>query len=94
MKRSIRFAGGVLGAIEFVAFALAAIGLVAVGPFIWCYRLFAGEHFVWAALVCICWLYSVAIVGFEVRRRAITAISFGVFLAWLVVLVWVFHLGA
>jgi hypothetical protein len=91
MKRSIELAGGALQAFEFVVFVCAATALVAVGPFIWSYRLFTGDRVAAASGVAILWLASVVTVVREVRRKAITVVSFGVFLTWLVVLVWVFH---
>ncbi len=91
MKRSIEFAGGALEAFEFVVFVCAAIALVAVGPLIWCYRLFTADRVAGATIVAILWLASVVTVAREVRRKAITVVSFGVLLTWLVVLVWVFH---
>jgi hypothetical protein len=91
MKRSIEFAGGVLQAIEFVVFVCGAVALVAIGPFIWIYRLFGADRIAWAAIVALCWLGSVVTVGRDVRRGAITLVSFGLFLAWLVLLGYVFH---
>jgi hypothetical protein len=91
MKRSIELAGGALQAFEFVVFVCAAIALVAIGPFIWSYRLFTTDRVSAASIVAILWLTSVVTVAREVRRKAITVVSFGVFLTWLVVLVWVFH---
>jgi hypothetical protein len=91
MKRSIELAGGALQAFEFVVFVCAAIALVAIGPFIWSYRLFTTDRVGTASIVAILWLASVVTVAREVRRKAITVVSFGVFLTWLVVLVWVFH---
>lgn len=90
MKRSIEFAGGALQAFEFVVFVCAATALVAIGPMIWFYRLLTADRVVWAAVVAILWLTSVGTVAREVRRKAITLVSFGIFLTWLVVLVWVF----
>jgi hypothetical protein len=91
MKRSIELTGGALQAVEFVVFVCAAIALVAIGPLIWFYRLFTADRFAWSAAVAILWLGSVVTVAREVRRKAITVVSFGVFLAWLVVLVWIFR---
>ena len=91
MKRSIELAGGALQAFEFVVFVCAATALVAIGPMIWSYRLFTADRIVGAAVVAILWLTSVVTIAREVRRKAITVLSFGVFLTWLVVLVWVFH---
>jgi hypothetical protein len=91
MKRSIELAGGALQAFEFVVFVCAATALVAIGPMIWSYQLFTADRVVGAAVVGILWLASVVTVAREVRRKAITVVSLGVFLTWLVVLVWVFH---
>ena len=91
MKRSIELAGGALQAIEFVVFVCAAIALVVIGPLIWFYRLFSADHMAGAAAVAVLWLGSVVTVGREVKRKAITVVSFSVFLTWLVVLVWVFR---
>ena len=91
MKHSIKIAGEALQAFEFVVFVCAATALVGIGPFIWFYRLFAGDRLGAASVVAILWLASVITVAFEVRRKAITVVSFGVFLTWLVGLVWVFH---
>ena len=91
MKRSIEFAGGALQAFEFVVFVCAATALVAFSPLIWSYRLFTENRVAWAAVVPILWLGYVVIVAREVRRKAITVVSFGIFLTWLVVLVWAFH---
>jgi hypothetical protein len=91
MRRSIELAGGALQAIEFVVFVGAAIALVAIGPLIWIRRLLIADQLVLAVVVVILWLGSVIGVAREVRRRAITVVSFGIFLAWLVVLVWVFR---
>jgi len=74
-----------------VVFVCAATALVAVGPMVWSYRLFTADHVAGAAVIAILWLASVVTVAREVRRRAITVVSFGVFLAWLVILVWVFR---
>jgi hypothetical protein len=89
MKRFIEIAGGTLQAIEFVVFVCAATALVALGPPIWSCRLFASDCVAGAAVVAILWLGSVVMVTREIRRKAITVISLGVFLTWLVVLVWV-----
>jgi hypothetical protein len=91
MKRSIELVGGALEALEFVVFVCAATALVAVGPVIWFYRLFIAGRVAWAGFVAVLWLASVLTVAREVRRKAITVISFGVFLAWLVILVYVFR---
>lgn len=91
MKRFLKFAGEALEAIEFLAFVCAAIALVAVGPFVWIYQLFAADRVVVASVIAILWLASATAVGGEVFRKAITIVSFGVFLAWLVTLTWVFH---
>jgi len=90
MKRCIELAGGALEAFEFVVFVCAAIALVAVGPAIWSYRLFTANRLALAVAVAILWIASLATIGLEVRRSAITVVSLGVFLTWLVVLVWVF----
>ncbi len=89
MKRSIELAGGALQAFEFVMFVCAATALVAIGPLIWSYRLFAADRAVGSAVVAFLWLASVVTVAREVRHKAV--VSFGVFLTWLVVLGWVFH---
>jgi hypothetical protein len=89
MKRSIEWAGGALEALQFVVFVCAAVALVVVGPVVWLYRLFATGRVAWAALVAVLWVGSVLTVAREVRRKAISVVSFGVFLAWLLVLVWV-----
>lgn len=91
MKRSIKLAGGALEAFEFVVFVCAATALVAIGPVIWSYRLFSADRVAGAVVVAILWLTSVVIVAREVGRKVITVVSFGVFLTWLVVLVWVFR---
>ncbi len=91
MKRSIELAAGALETFEFVVFVCAATALVAIGPLIWAYRLFAADRVAWAAVVAILWLASVVTVAREIRRKATTVVSFGVFLIWLVVLVWVFQ---
>lgn len=93
MKHALKLAGRGLEAVEFFVFACAAIGLVAFGPVIWVLRLFAAHHFLSATLVGIGWLGSVIAVVVEVRRRAVTVVSFGLLLAWLVTLVWVFQFG-
>jgi len=72
-------------------FVCTATALVAIGPMIWSYRLFTADRVGGASVVAILWLVSVVAVAREVRRKAITVISFGIFLTWLVVLVWVFH---
>jgi hypothetical protein len=91
VKRIIESAGGALEAVQFMVYVCAAIALVAVGPFIWLYRLFTAERTGWAMVVSLIWITSVVVVAREVWRKAITVVSFGVFLTWLVVLVWVFH---
>ena len=91
MKRYIEFVGEGAEAIEFVVFAILAALLVAVSPVIWLYRLIASHHGAIATLVAVCWLGSVFAVAREVRNKAITAISLALFLAWLVVLAYVFH---
>jgi len=91
MKRYIEFTAGAAEAIEFVIFVSMAAVLVAVGPLIWFYRLLTSHHAALATVVAICWFGSVFVVAREVRNKAITAFSFGVFLAWLVVLAYVFH---
>ena len=91
MKRSIELAGGALQAFEFALFVCAATALVAIGPMIWSYRLFSADRVIGATVVAILWLASVVTVTREVGRKTITVISLGVFLIWLVVLVWVFH---
>ena len=91
MKRYIELAGEGLEAIEFVVFTFAATALVAVGPLIWFCQLITAHRFSWAAAVAVLWLASVVVAAREVRRGAITAFSLGVFLTWLVILVYVFH---
>jgi hypothetical protein len=91
MKRSIELAAGVLQAVEFVVFTGAATILVAIGPPIWLYRLFTADRIAMAIIVAISWLGSVFTIALEVRRKAITAVSLGVFFAWLIVLVLVFQ---
>lgn len=91
MKRYIEFVGDGAEAIEFVVFAVLAGLLVAIGPVIWFYRLLANNYGAVAAVVAVCWLGSVVAVTREVRSKAITALSLALFLAWLILLAYVFH---
>jgi hypothetical protein len=91
IKRHVTTVAGVLVAIEFLIYIIAATIIVAVGPFVWVYRLFTSERFPAAAIVTILWAVSVFILCREVKRRAITAVSLGVFLFWLILLVYVFR---
>jgi len=91
MKRYIELAGEGLDAIESIVFLLVATVLVALGPLIWFYRLITTHRVAGAAAVAILWLASVVVVTREVRSRIITAFSLGVYLTWLVLLVYVFH---
>ncbi len=91
MKRSIEWAGEALQALEFIACVCFATALVAIGPVIWCHRLFTAGRFAWGCIVAILWLCSVVTIALEVRRKALTLISLGIFLTWLVVLFWVFN---
>lgn len=79
-----------MAAVEFLIYTIAATALVAVGPFFWLWRLVSSERILAGAIVGLLWAVSVVIVACEVRRRAITAVSLGVILSWLVVLVYVF----
>lgn len=91
MKRPLFSLGKTLEALELLAFALAAVALVLTGPIIWFVRLWMEKYFVGAVSVLIIWVVSVFTVAFEVRRKAVTAISLGIFLAWLVTLSWIFR---
>jgi hypothetical protein len=87
MKRAIERIAGILAGVESIILP----GLfVAVGPFIWFYRLMRANQTGQAVTVVLFWLASMSVVGYEVRRRAITALSLFVFLVWLVVLACVF----
>ena len=83
MKRSIEWAGDLLQTLEFVAYACVATTLVVIGPLIWCHRLFTTGRFAWAFVVGLLWFASVVTIAVEVRRKRLTEISIGVFLAWL-----------
>jgi hypothetical protein len=78
-------------ALWFVTYICAAAALVAIGPALWIRRLIATHRFGWAGCLAIVWLTSVAIVARDVWRKRISHLSIGLFLAWLVVLVWVFN---
>ena len=87
MKRAIEVIGGIADGIELLLLCL----LVVVGPFIWFYWLVKAHRFESALTVALFWLASTGIVGREVRRKAITAVSLFVFLVWLVALILVFR---
>src|SRR5258708_3214525 len=91
MKRAIEFVAGGVEAIEFIIFVVLATLLVAVGPLIWFFRLLTSHHAALALVVATMWVGSVFAVAREVNNKAITSMSLGVFVAWLVVLVYVFH---
>ncbi len=91
MKRHLELVGEAAEAVEFVVFAVLAGLLVAIGPVIWVYRLLANHHGAAATVVAVCWLGSVVAIAREVRNKAITALSLALFLAWLILLAYVFH---
>jgi hypothetical protein len=91
MKRRIQFAFEALTAIEFIIYVVLAAALVLVGPGIWIYRLITADRMAPGIIVAMLWIVSVAAVIREVRRGAITALSLGIFLTWLVMLVYVFR---
>lgn len=91
MKRSLEIAAEALHGAEFILCACVALVLVAVGPVIWCHRLISADRIAWAIVVAVLWLGSIVVVAFEVHRKAITAVSSGFFLAWVLVMLWVFR---
>jgi hypothetical protein len=91
MKRRIQYAFEALTAIEFIIYLVVAGALVLVGPGIWIYRLITASRVALAAIVATLWVVSVAAVIREVRLGAITVVSLGIFLTWLVTLVYVFR---
>jgi hypothetical protein len=91
MKRYLEFAGGAVERIEAILFAFAAAVLVAAGPPIWCYRLVVGHHATLAVAICSLWLVSVGAITVEVRNKALTAVSLGLVLTWLMAMAYVFH---
>jgi hypothetical protein len=90
MKRFIEFTGGTLQALEFVTFVCLAAALVLIGPVLWSYQLFNAERIYAAVIVAILWPASLITLGYEIQGKAITSISGGIFLGWLVALAWVF----
>jgi len=92
VKRSIiNVIGEGFEAVWFITYVCAAVALVAIGPALWIRRLIATHRFGWAGCLAIVWLASVVIVARDLRRKRITHLSIGLFLAWMVVLVWVFN---
>ncbi|MBI3413958.1 MAG: hypothetical protein HY043_01350 [Verrucomicrobia bacterium] len=87
MNKAFDLVGGIGDTLQL----LSLVALVVVGPFVWMWQLFAGGRFSQFAIVVAFWLLSLAVIGWEVRRKAITAVSLGVFLTWMVVLAFVFH---
>jgi len=77
--------------LEGIEYIIPPLLLVAIGPFVWFYWLASAHRPAWAATVALSWLASIGIVGYEVRRKAITAFSLFVFLVWLIALVYVFE---
>ena len=87
MKRTLEIIGGIADALRLVLPVL----FVGIAPFAWMYRLFAGGKPAQAATVAVCWLFSAIVFVVAVRRRMPAAIPLGVFLAWLVILAFVFY---
>jgi hypothetical protein len=87
MRRAIELADGV----QFLLYVCIALVLVAIGPLVWCFRLLTTGRVGWLAAVAALWLPSLLVVARQLRRRLITELSLGIFLVWLVVLVWVFN---
>jgi hypothetical protein len=54
------------------------------------YWLAASHRFIPLSFVVVFWILSLAVVISEMRRKAVTAVSLGIFLAWLVVLGFIF----
>ena len=87
MKKAFNVVGGIGDTFQL----LSLIALVVAGPFIWMWQLVTGGRVGQFSIVVSLWLLSLAVIGWEVRRKAVTAVSLGVFLAWMVVLAYVFH---
>ncbi len=90
MKRAFERIAALCEAVEAVELMIFLGLLVTVGPFIWLHWIVMSDRSGFAIAVLVSWLASVGVIGFEVRRRAITAMSLFVFLAWIVILVFVF----
>jgi hypothetical protein len=88
MKRTLEAIVSMYEGVEYIVLPLL---LVAIGPFVWFYWLASAHRTAWALTVALSWLASIGIVGYEVRRKAITAVSLFVFLVWLIVLMNVFE---
>jgi hypothetical protein len=86
VKKIITLFGDVSNALQLLGVLL----FVVVGPFIWMYWLAASHHFIPLSVVTVFWILSLAVVIREVRHKAVTPVSLGVFLVWLVVLGFVF----
>ncbi len=92
VRRSvIDVAGEALEALQFTALMCAALALVVVGPLFWIHHLVIAQRLGWAAVVAAAWLASAIIVGRDLWRKRIGLVSFGLFLTWLIILVWVFN---
>jgi hypothetical protein len=87
MKKAFNVVGGIGDTIQL----LSLIALVVIGPFVWMWQLVAGGRVGQFSIVVSLWLASLVVIGWEVRRKAVTAISLGVFLTWMVALAYVFH---
>ncbi len=87
MKKAFDVVGGIGDTFQL----LSLIALVVVGPFVWMWQLVAAGRSGQFSIVVSLWLVSLAVIGWEVRRKAVTAVSLGVFLIWMVALAYVFH---
>ena len=86
MKKAIEWIGGICDALN----ALPLILLPIFGPFLWAYWLVKGRDFTGLLWLAILWLLSITIIAIEFRRGKKLYISLGLFLAWMVILTYVY----
>ena len=60
------------------------------GPPVWMYWLATERQYLKLSTVAVLWLLSTAFVINEIRRGKLTPVSLGLFLAWMVVMAYVF----
>lgn len=70
---------------------IGAVLFVAIGPFVWMYRLAAADRMGFLAGVATAWVISVAIICWELFRRRLSSVSLGVTIIWFVTLCFVFY---
>ena len=81
----------ITGILEGIEGIVLPVLLVTLGPALWSYSLARAHHTAWAVVVASLWLASIGIFACDLLRKAFTAVSLFVFLAWIIALVAVYN---